>query len=462
MKARKIDHFFLPGIEVEDYCVNVPLDWRGKDPQTLAEEGLPEDEELWPLFWRVLRSAGTAKANRPYLIYLQGGPGCYGPRPLAATGWLAEALKHFQVVLLDQRGTGRSGSIDGQLIEARGAVVAELGSEAAARSQADFLKRFLALSIVKDYEFVRHLAFDSKPWYSLGQSYGGFLTMCYLSFYPEGLKASFISGGVLHIPGSAEELYQHSVLRMAEKTKAFYERYPEDAKRLAYLADYLEREDLRLPDGERLTARRLQMLGQGLGAKPGAERLHQLLDTAFAETGAEIPEGTRPSCHFLMSAYQTLSSYGNPLYWTLQEFIYANSEVEPIRWAAERACAVRPEFSPQARPLMLTGEAIFSWLFDEDPALRPFKAAMEVLMEDREFDPIYDPEQLAKNTVPLQAMVYFDDLYVPSELQLDTLSRVGSSHAWVSNEYEHDGLTDPRVFARLLEEARNRGDLEEL
>ncbi len=64
--------------------------------------------------------------------------------------------------------------------------------------------------------------------------------------------------------------------------------------------------------------------------------------------------------------------------------------------------------------------------------------------------------------MPLQAAVYFDDAYVDSGLQLDTLSRVGASHAWVTNEFEHDGLHGDKVFAHLLAEARDRGDLKDV
>ncbi len=68
------------------------------------------------------------------------------------------------------------------------------------------------------------------------------------------------------------------------------------------------------------------------------------------------------------------------------------------------------------------------------PELKPFKPAMDLLMEDTSWDKIYDPQRLACNEVPLQAAVYFDDMYVDSGMQLDTLSRVGNSHAWVTNE----------------------------
>ena len=108
---------------------------------------------------------------------------------------------------------------------------------------------------------------------------------------------------------------------------------------------------------------------------------------------------------------------------------------------------------------MLTGEATFPWMFEEMPELKPFAPAMDLLMEDTSWDHIYDPRRLAANEVPLQAAVYFDDMYVDSALQLDTLSHVGATHAWVTNEFEHDGLHGDTVFKHLFDEALMRGDL---
>lgn len=101
-------------------------------------------------------------------------------------------------------------------------------------------------------------------------------------------------------------------------------------------------------------------------------------------------------------------------------------------------------------------------MFREEKALRPFAAAMELLMQDTGYGRIYDPDRLARNEVPLQSAVYFDDMYVDSGLQLDSLSRIGRSHYWVTNEFEHDGLHGDVVFRHLYEEALNRGDLEAL
>jgi hypothetical protein len=53
-----------------------------------------------------------------------GGPGFEAPRPTEASAWLKSAVGHFRVLLMDQRGTGRSGAITG-------ASLARLGSAAA-------------------------------------------------------------------------------------------------------------------------------------------------------------------------------------------------------------------------------------------------------------------------------------------------------------------------------------------
>ena len=388
----KLASYYLPGLYIEDHAVDVPLDWRGHEPAQLAADGLPDGERI-QLFYRTVCTPENVGRDLPLLVFLQGGPGGAGPRLLSPTsdGWIEEATKHFRVVLPDQRGTGRSSHVSRHALEARGD----------ARSQAEFLKRVLAPSIVRDFEYLRLTEFGGRSWTTLGQSYGGWLTLTYLSFYPAGIAASLTCGAIPHLPANADEVYAHTFPRMAAKTRAYYERYP------------------------------------AAGAKP------------------QLTDG------FLMGALQSLTTAGDPLYWVLQELIYADGTLEqPIRWSAAREYASRPEFSADARPLMLVAEACLPWMFEDDPLLVPFKPTMDLLMEDTKFDRLYDPARLAANEVPLQAAVYFDDAYVDSGLQLDTLSRMPHTHAWVTNEFEHDGLHGSAVFKRLFEEAKNRGDLE--
>ncbi|MFC7640782.1 hypothetical protein ACFQX6_07060 [Streptosporangium lutulentum] len=92
---------------------------------------------------------------------------------------------------------------------------------------------------------------------------------------------------------------------------------------------------------------------------------------------------------------------------------------------------------------------IYPWMFEEIRELRPFRPAMEALAERDDWSSLYDVDRLAANEVPVAAAVYFDDMYVDAGLQLETAARVGNTQVWVTNEYEHDGLGDDRVFARL-------------
>src|SRR5215213_4786626 len=101
--------------------------------------------------------------DKPFLVFLQGGPGFEAPRPTrhpSAPGWLDRALDDFRVLMLDERGTGRStpvGSLPGMT----------------PAEQAAHLEHFRADSIVRDCEVVRE-ALGVERWSVLGQSFGGF------------------------------------------------------------------------------------------------------------------------------------------------------------------------------------------------------------------------------------------------------------------------------------------------
>ena len=93
---------------------------------------------------------------------------------------------------------------------------------------------------------------------------------------------------------------------------------------------------------------------------------------------------------------------------------------------------------------------VFPWMFEEISSLRSYEAATKHLAEHEQPIDTYDIEQLAVNQVPVEAAVYFDDMYVDAQLSLDTASRIAGMHAWVTNEFEHDGLRLGDVAARLF------------
>ncbi|WP_049570724.1 alpha/beta fold hydrolase [Nonomuraea sp. SBT364] len=406
----------IPGMRVRDHAVQVPLDWSAPGRGTIT------------VFARELADPVRDREDLPCLVYLQGGPGGKGPRPTGRDGWLGRALRTHRVILLDQRGTGRSSRIDGRVMDGLTA------GEGAA-----YLALFRADSIVADAEHLRKTVFGGRRWSTLGQSYGGFLTLTYLSRAPEGLSACYVAGGLPALEPDAAEVYRRTYPRVAAKNAEFYRRYPHHAETTARLADRLAGGDVLLPDGDTLTVRRLQSLGIDFGMKPGFERMHWLLDES-----AGLPET------FLHQVLARSSYADNPLFAALQESIYGHGP-GATAWAAERERARHPEFAETARPLLFTGEMIYPWMFEEIRALRPFRAAVELLAGRDDWPPLYDRDRLAANEVPLAAAVYFDDMYVDSGLQLDTASRVGNARAWVTNEYEHDGIGDERVFARLTE-----------
>ena len=96
------------------------------------------------------------------------------------------ALKEYRVLLFDQRGTGLSSPILSQSL-----------LPLTPSQQFEYLKHFRADSIVKDCEAIRQtLLGPLQKWTILGQSFGGFILMTYLSFYPQGIEAGIFTGGI--------------------------------------------------------------------------------------------------------------------------------------------------------------------------------------------------------------------------------------------------------------------------
>jgi proline iminopeptidase len=416
-------------MRITDRIVSVPLDWSKPEGMAIG------------VFVREVVDPTRVSDDLPLLVFLQGGPGGKSPRPTTGSPpWLAEAIKTHRVVLPDQRGTGRSSRIET-------ATMVQFPSGEAA---ADYLAHFRADSIVDDFEHVRKTLYGGKRWQSLGQSFGGFLTLTYLSRYPEALSASYIAGGLGSLAPSADEVYRRTFPRAAAKTARYYKRFPDDVARFGILADHLADNDVRLPDGDRLSVKRLQTVGIDLGMAPGQQNIHWLVDEAFSAPG-------KLSDHFLASAMALTSYDGNPLFAALQESIYGHG-AGATNWAAEREFKRHPEFAETARPLAFFGEMIFPWMFEEIRSLRPFAAGVNALARRGHHSTLYDAARLAETAVPVAAIVYHDDLYVDAGLSLATAGQVGNLEHWVTNEFEHDGIRQSgNVFKRLVEMVKERG-----
>ncbi|KAI5055698.1 hypothetical protein GOP47_0029219 [Adiantum capillus-veneris] len=429
--------YALPDLLLRDYHISVPLDYNSSDSIHIA------------LFVREVIATGKKEQRLPYLLFLQGGPGFQSPRPHEAGGWLKRACKEYRVILLDQRGTGLSTPL----------TTSSLGQFSSTQEQANYLQHFRADSIVKDAEYVRScLDQDKEPWTVLGQSYGGFCAVTYLSFASEGLRQVLLTGGLPPVKSgcTAELVYRSCFKQVTQQNKKFYKQFPEAVKVVQEIVLFLHNTEdggVDLPSGGKLSPRGLQLLGlSGLGSSGGFERLHYLLERAWDPV---LVQGTpkRLSSTFLRMFENWFSFDTNPLYALMHESIYCQGAAS--NWAAHR---IRDEFRDQfdavkaaknGEPVFFTGEMVFPWMFDELTALRPLKELANLLAAKEDWPPLYDETALKANEVPVAAAAYYEDMYVSFPLSEETANRITGIRLWVTNEYMHSGLRDDG--ARILD-----------
>ncbi|MGW2813677.1 alpha/beta fold hydrolase [Streptomyces sp. NPDC001415] len=429
-----------PGVVLTDHVFQVPLD-----------HGAPRGEQI-EVYAREVVAVGKERAQLPWLLYLQGGPGGRAARPVGRDSWLDRALDDYRVLLLDQRGTGRSTPATRQTLPLRGS----------AADQAEYLSHFRADSIVRDAELIRRrLLGDHGRWSLLGQSFGGFCTLTYLSLAPQGLREALVTGGLAGLRSSAADVYRAAYPRVARKNAAHYTRYPEDIEAVHRIAEHLLAAPAELPGGGQLTVRAFQALGLMLGRGNGSDLLHYLLEDAWVR-GVNGPE---LSDTFLAGVQSKLSVAEGPLYAVLHESIYGQRSVDPgpTGWAAEQVRSEFPAFDAvqalrDGAPMLFTGEMIYPWMFETDPALHPLRETADALARRTDWPDLYAPDVLAANQVPVVAAVYHDDMYVDTADSLATADAVRGLRTWVTNEWEHDGLrvSDGKVLDRLIGMARGR------
>jgi pimeloyl-ACP methyl ester carboxylesterase len=415
----------MPGVTLTDHLFSVPLD-----------HDRPGGEQL-EIYAREVVAAGRERERLPWLLFLQGGPGMRAPRPAGRDSWLDRALDDYRVLLLDQRGTGRSSPVTRQTLPARGGPA----------EQAGYLAHFRADAIVRDAELIRR-ELTGEPWSVLGQSFGGMCTVTYLSYAPEGLREAVITGGLPGLRVTADEVYRATYPRVHRKNTAYYRRFPPDVASVRRVAAHLIERPAPLPDGSLLTVEAFQSLGLMLGTTGGADTLHYLLEDTWA--GTELSDG------FLARAAAFLSYAELPLNPLMHELTYARRGTGATNWAAQRVRGEFPQFDARGAlagddPVLFTGEMTYRFHFDQ-PCLAPLRDAAEVLSAREDWPDLYDPRRLAANDVPVAAAVYLDDMYVDADYSLETAGTIRGLRLWTTDEYEHDGLrtSGGRVLDHLL------------
>jgi pimeloyl-ACP methyl ester carboxylesterase len=190
----KLAQHRIASFVVTEHQWSIPVDHHNPTGPTLT------------VFAREVTMAETGAEQRPWLMFLQGGPGFEATRPIGGFGWVERAARDYRVLLLDQRGTGRSSAVDAESI-------ATVGD---ADAQASYLRSFRSDAIVRDCEFIR-TALGVDRWSVLGQSFGGFCLLHYLSAYPESLREGFFTGGIPPIGRPVDDVYRATYTRMLRR-----------------------------------------------------------------------------------------------------------------------------------------------------------------------------------------------------------------------------------------------------
>ena len=295
------------------------------------------------MFAREVVAADKADAALPWLLYLQGGPGFGSPRPIGRDSWLNRALDDYRVLLLDQRGTGAS-------TPANRLSLAALGSPTA---QADYLALFRADNIVRDAERIRHELAGGAPWSVLGQSFGGFCAVTYLSLAADGVREAFITGGLPGLDVTADDVYRVAYPRVAAKNTAHYGRYPADVERVRWIARHLAARDIRLPGGGLLTVENFQVLGRILGMSELAGATRDLPSWAatrgLAWDVTESPAGERWGCR-LEVYFTNPAEEPDPATWETELVFRLAGCPFPSAWLPLSFRWPRPRLTPTRSP----------------------------------------------------------------------------------------------------------------
>ncbi|KAJ5287395.1 Proline iminopeptidase [Penicillium angulare] len=430
MAAKLIDRRFhnIPGkLRVSELFFDVPVDY-----------SKPQDDTL-RLFARSVSRFNKPveptkeESKQPWLVYLQGGPGfgCSAPQNY---GWIEPVLnKGYQVLFLDQRGTGLSSTL----------TAATLARQGNAIQQAEYLKHFRADSIVRDCEAIRQYLTkdypeDQKKWSVMGQSFGGFCAITYLSKFPEGLREAFLTGGLPPLVDGPDPVYARTYEKVVERNWAYYEKYPEDAERVKTIMEYLNTHNVALPSGW-LSPSRFQQLGIMFGFHGGLDIMHVVLDIVLRAWNDLQIFG-----FLTVPTLATIDSNGgmdkNIIYAILHEAIYCQGKSS--RWAADRQRSENPAFQiAGSQPhIYFTGEMVFKDMLDSYTELSQLRDVAEALANTSDWPALYDEAQLARNEVPVYAASYIDDMYVHYDLASNTASKIKGIKQFITNTMYHDAL----------------------
>lgn len=264
--------------------------------------------------------------------------------------------------------------------------------------------------------------------------------MHYLSRFPEGLQEVFTVGGLPPLVRDPYQVYDKLFRKVKQRNKAYYQKYTEDIHRVKDIVRYIQKEDVKLPSGGKLSVLRLRQLGMYFGFHGTMDTVHEMI-TRFTSDLNQFGFFTRPA----LAAFDGMVFFDLvPLYALLHEPCYAQGTAPG--WAADRSMSQFPEFTRIAvdgpEPILFTGEMIFRDMFKDFDELRGLLDTADHLASAQDWPELYDEAQLAKNEVPVYSATFVEDMYVDFDFARETASKIKGCKMFITNVMYHDALAN--------------------
>lgn len=408
--------------------------------------------------------------DQPILLYLCGGPGAENPpnRNPAMNQWL---LDHgYSILYLDYRGCGESSPIYAHHLLHNLKIKDD-------RKVADYLTHFCQDNIVRDLEAIRQTLSKERvtaggypvKWTILGQSYGGYISLTYLSMFPECLKDVFITGGLPPCGMKLDDYFRIEYQDIVKQNQSFYRAYPDAnilVRRILELIKDIGPKKIKMTGRGYFNGQKLLTLGRQFGSQVGFPEVYNLLQCIkfdLEQTGELRMETT--------SQFESILHVDErPLYPILLEQTWCSGG--KTRWAAEHVAREiegfgylhmdddgnyrDPAGTPADAPIYFTANTYCRFHYDTHEELVDLKGAAEILAE-HDWECPYNYEMLSSNScqVPVYAVSFEKDMHLDVGVAARTAAKVGGLRLVVDPGWHQDIRYKPaEVLGRLFKEKR--------
>ena len=277
--------------------------------------------------------------------------------------------------------------------------------------------------------------------------------MTYLSHYPDSIIKAFVTGGIPPIDIHPDDVYRATFKKTKEKNKQFFNKSPDLQKKSQCIANFIQNNEVMLPNGQLFTVEQFQIAGMYLGQEGGAQKLHEIIDDGYNYLRAH----SVLSHAFLNEMLSIQVFQTNPLYIVLHEAIYCEGFAS--NWSAESVRNSLEEFNFKVgSPFYFTGEMVFPWMLSQMKMLKHFEGVGNQIAQKNNWKHLYDINQLKNNKVPVAAFVYKEDMYVDYELSQQTIQHIANLTQIVHSSYEHNAI---KIHGKEIFEAleKSRGSI---